>query len=142
MRIQLRWCAAALVLSVGCGGGSPSGSSSVAAPASAAGTQVQGRVMADGAPVGSAWLVVGAPGGGEGPELDPASLESAADGSFALSLPRGKWEVTAVGEDGRRAQVALDVGAAAPAPFDLVLGGDPDQLGLDLAQLGPAEGGE
>ena len=142
MRLGVLGCAVALVLGAGCGGGGSSGSASVAPAASASGASVQGRVLADGAPVASAWLVVGAPGGGEGPELDPASLETGPDGAFALSLPPGRWELTAVGEDGRRAQVALDVDAAAAAPIDLVLGGDPDQLGLDLAQLGPLEGGE
>lgn len=149
-RLQAGAAGLLLVSLLGCGGGAggsrpASGATAgVASTTSAAGAvpTVTGRVLDElGAPVAGVFLVVGGPGGVEGPELDPDALLSAADGSFGLALPPGRWEVTAIDPEGRSGLGAVDVGAA-PATLDLRLAPLAEQLAVDLIEQGFPEASE
>lgn len=133
--------AVALLLSVGCSQGGGGGSASAAAgiaPAPSAAVTVTGQVSGEEGPVAGVFLIVGAPGGDEGPELDPASLQTAEDGTFALALPAGRWELTAIDPEGRSARADVDVSdPAAPLALGLTLTAFDEQSLVDLIERGP-----
>lgn len=129
--------AVTLLLSIGCGQGGGGSSAAGVSPAPSAAVTVVGRVVADGAPVAGAFLVVGGPDHAEGPELDPATLVSGDDGAFALALPPGRWALTAVDPEGRSGSADLDVSGAQQA-LELSLQPLSEQLLLDLIEEGPA----
>jgi len=86
---------------IGCDGGG-SGSTAPAAPAATSSatltaTSIRGVVRRENQPVARAFLLVSDPSKQTVPELDPTQLFSDAEGRFAISVPPGRYLVTAVG---------------------------------------------
>ncbi len=105
---------------------------------SAAPTQgrLTGTITRDGASVEQAFLVVASKDDGLVPEsIDPGQLFTGLGGEFAIDLPPGDYEVTAVDGAGAKATSSVSLGAGG-ATLDLDLTVDPRAV-EDLIRQGP-----